>query len=361
LLIVAGAQGRSQVRCTALLAPADGQAFFGLVQAPGPRVRRRTRVLVNGQVVWRGRSRGRLALRLHRRPGQVDVVVRYARAGCASARDAWLLPRAAKRARRERGRNAAEARRLAVLGHSYPGWAGLWVHDLSTGRVAGWNADAAFPAASIVKLGVLVAALRQFGAHPRNPVVAREISDLAVRSSNLASNRLILRIGGSEQSGAAIVQETLRRLGATSSTFTGFYRIGNSVRSDAPHPLPLLAYRRTTAHDAGRILFELHAATLGNRLSLRRTGLSREEAGVALGLLLSSSVDGPDVGLFRRALPRRVPAAQKNGWTTAVRHTAAIVYGRRGPVIVVVLTYRPDIDAAASQALAERVIRSIGF
>ena len=38
--------------------------------------------------------------------------------------------------------------------------------------------------------------------------------------------------------------------------------------------------------------------------------------------------------------------AQKNGWITDVRDTAAIVYGPHGPRIVVVLTYRPGLDAA---------------
>ena len=98
--------------------------------------------------------------------------------------------------------------------------------------------------------------------------------------------------GGSEQGGTEPVTRVLWRLGATSSTFTGFYRIGTSVAADAPRPLPFLASRRTTAHDVGRILFQLHAAMLGRRNALARTRLSRHEARVALGLLLARRPGG---------------------------------------------------------------------
>jgi hypothetical protein len=166
-----------------------------------------------------------------------------------------------------------------------------------------------------------------------------------------------VRLGGSEAGGAAIVQQTLRRLGATSSTFTGNYRLGTSVSADMPRPLPILTYRRTTARDVGRILLELHAAALGRGVSLRRTGLTRHEARVAVGLLLSSDPRGDNLGLLRPAFGRAVPMAQKQGWTTYLRHTAAIVYGRRGPVIVVVLTYRPGLALAEARALGSRVAR----
>jgi hypothetical protein len=48
--------------------------------------------------------------------------------------------------------------------------------------------------------------------------------------------------------------------------------------------------------------------------------------------------------------------AQKQGWTTSVRHTAAIVYGSVGPTIVVVLTYQPGIRSADALALGRRVV-----
>jgi Beta-lactamase enzyme family len=173
--------------------------------------------------------------------------------------------------------------------------------------------------------------------------------------------RLTVRLGGTERAGAAVVQRRLHRMGATSSTFTGFYRLGTAAirpLGDTPRPLPLLTHRRTTARDVGRILLELHAAALGSRLSARRTGLSRHEASVALGLLLTSDTGGGNLGLFRPALGPDLPMAQKHGWTSSVRHSAAVVYGRRGPKIVVLLTYRRAIQDRPPVLLGLRLVRA---
>src|SRR5919106_5081054 len=94
-------------------------------------------------------------------------------------------------ARAERTRDVRLSAQLATVGRSYRGWAAFWVHDLATGVTAGWNADASFPAASTVKLGVLVAALDRFGPRPERSTAWRDIRNLAVWSSNLASNRLL--------------------------------------------------------------------------------------------------------------------------------------------------------------------------
>jgi hypothetical protein len=347
-----------------LASPRAWEAFFGAVTAPAPPgtthaelYAGRRRVAVTQ--VTRATARFRLSVP----PGRYDLRIRF-RSGARilrrdESRAAWLLPRTARQARRERLRDARLSAELGRLGREFPGYAGFWVHDLATGRTAGWNADASFPAASTVKLGVLVAALDRFGADERSPAW-RELRDVAVWSSNIASNRLLVRLGGSEAAGARIVQDTLHRLGATASTFTGNYRLGTSSRADTPRPLPILTYRRTTAHDLGRILFELHAAASGNGLSLRRTGLNRHEARVALGLLLSSDSSGDNLGLLRPAVDPRTPMAQKQGWTTYLRHSAALVYGPRGPVIVVVLTYRQKLPVEEARRLGARVMGLVG-
>jgi beta-lactamase class A len=344
-----------------LRSPRQAEAFFGVVRAPAPRGAAVARLFV-GRFFVRTVPvvRGRAVFHLDGAGGPRRLRVRFEGQGRVVrsdvADDVWLLPPSAVQARRERARDNALSARLAVLGRRFPGYAGLWTHELATGRTAGWNSDASFPAASTVKLGVLIAALRRFGPRPERSVAWNDIRDLAVWSSNRASNRLLVRLGGSEAGGTAVVQATLRRIGALASTFTGNYRLGTVAFTDSPHPLPLLTFRRTTAHDLGRILFELHAGAVGNRLSLRRTGLSRHEARVGLALLLSSSPVGSNLGLLRPAVGRGMPLAQKQGWTRSVRHTAAIAYGKRGPVIVVVLTYRPRVDAARAAVLGREVV-----
>ena len=346
--------------------PGAQEAFFGSVTAVAPRGATHVELFVGDQRVRSASVAGRrVSLHVPRAPGRYDLRLRFERGGRLVRRDeargAWLLPASGQVLRRERARDARLARRFAVLGGVYPGWAAIWTHDLRTGVTAGWNSDASFPAASTVKLAVLVAALRRYGPRPERTAAWPLIRDLATWSSNEATNRLLVMLGGSEAGGTAVANATLQRLGATSSWFTGNYRIGTGPTrplGDAPKPLPVLTFRRTTAHDLGRILAELHGAAIGNGLSGRRTGLTRHEARLALGLLLSAA-EGENVGLLRPSTS--VPLARKEGWTTKVRHTAAIAYTAAGPKIVVVLTFRPDeVRAAASRSLGGDVNRSLG-
>ena len=246
-------------------------------------------------------------------------------------------------ARAPRQRDDALAASLARLGSSYAGWAAFWVHDLRTGMWASWNSDARFPAASTVKLGVLVAALARNG--PRSPLWY-DLRQLTGWSSNLAANRLTSRLGGER-----VVQSTLLRLGARSSTYPGPYRAGTSV-ADAPKPPPHGHWRVTTAHDLGRILYTLQAAASGNRYEQRRARLSRRRAQLALGLLATGWSRGDSAGLVRPFTSR--PVARKEGWLTDTRATAAVVYGT-SPKIVVVLVYRPNVTLAEARALGRRV------
>jgi hypothetical protein len=342
--------------------PRSDEVCFGRVEARVPAGSTDASLFVGRRRVARKAVLGeRVTFGVRQPPGRYDVRVRFYRdgqlAGRRVARRAWLLRQSAGQAVPVRRRDPALAARLAALGKAYDGYAALWVQDLRTGSAAGWNSDTSFPAASIVKLAVLIAALDRFGPRPERSPAWPDIRALATWSSNLATNRLLIRLGGSEAGGSRIAQRVLDRIGATSSTFTGFYRLNTSVAADEPRPLPIRTYRRTTAHDVGRILYALHAAALGRPAAARRTRLSRHEARVGLALLLSSARTGENAGILRPP----GPAAQKHGWTTNVLHTGAIVYRRSGPAIVVVLTFRPDrVDPRASRLLGARVLALLG-
>jgi beta-lactamase class A len=234
---------------------------------------------------------------------------------------------------------------LERVGRSFRGWAGFWVHDLRTGRTAGWNADARFPAASTVKLGAIAAALLRSAPSPWTSPYAADVLAIASWSSNLAANRLVSRLG------QAAVADGLRRLGMVSSTYPGLYRAGTATAADAPKPPPLRTARVTTARDLGRALLRLHAAAAGRRWALRATGLSRTEAAAGLGALLASRAEGDNAGLVRGWFRGR-PIAQKHGWVSDTRITAAVVYRPAGPVIVVVEAYAPGLTLPDAQRLA---------
>lgn len=257
------------------------------------------------------------------------------------------------RAAPARTTDGALAARLAVLGRSFPGWAAFWVHDLVSGRTAGWNADAQFPAASTVKLGVLLAALHRLR-HPERSPLDYDLRTMTGWSSNLAANRLVGRIGGT-----SAVERALRRAGARRSTYPQGYRVGTALRLDVEKQPPLVSGRVTTAHDLGRVLYLLHAGAHGDRRALRIGGLDRARARYALGLLVHSEQRGSNAGLLRPWLPPWLPIAQKNGWLHDARHTAAVVYLQHGPKIVVVLTYAPDLRLTTARDLGRKVLAAI--
>ena len=90
------------------------------------------------------------------------------------------------------------ARRLAAAAARVNGAAGIWVHDLSTGRYAGYEADTRFAAASTVKLGALAAGAAPLAAAGAQPVVVRRAPDRLLvveprREPDLGRPRLRLR------------------------------------------------------------------------------------------------------------------------------------------------------------------------
>jgi beta-lactamase class A len=245
----------------------------------------------------------------------------------------------------------ALAARLAALGRSFPGYAAIWTHDLATGRFAGWNTDATFPAASTVKVGVLLAACARLR-HPERSPLDYDLRAMTSWSSNLAANRLLARFG------VGAVQAALRRAGAWRSTYPQGYRVG-TARADVVRQPPRVSGRVTTAHDLGRLLYVLHAGALGNRAALAASRLDPARSQYALRLLLASELRTDNIGLLRPFVPRTTPVAQKNGWINDARHTAAIVYAPSGPRIVVILTYAPNLRLATARALGRDVIAAV--
>jgi beta-lactamase class A len=238
--------------------------------------------------------------------------------------------------------DATLARRLAAVAARFDGAAGIWVHDLATGRYAGFAADTPFAAASTVKLGALVAALR---ASPRPELSPwwYDVRQLGFWSSNLAANRIASRLG------YGAVVDGLRRLGMTSSTYPGPYRATTAYRPPGPHT------RVTTARDLGRALYRLQAGAHGDARVLRLLALTQRHAIVALRILGSAQPVADNVGLLRQWLPGAT-LAEKNGWLSDTRTTAAIVYRGAAATIVVVEAYRPGLTLREAQRLGRDVV-----
>ena len=239
------------------------------------------------------------------------------------------------------------ARRLAGAAAAADGAVGIWVHELGSGRYAGFQPDTRFAAASTVKLGALVAGA---GASSR-PERSRwwyDVRQIGLWSSNLAANRIYSRLGNAAVAGG------LRRLGMTSSTYPGPYRATTAHRPPGPHT------RVTTARDLGRALYRLHAGAHGNAAVLRQLGLSRRHAVLALRVLASAQPVADNAGLLRPWLGRTT-VGEKNGWLSDTRTTASILYRGGRATIVVVELYRPGVTYAEAKRLGQRVLLASGL
>jgi hypothetical protein len=115
----------------------------------------------------------------------------------------------------------------------------------------------------------------------------------------------------------------------------------------------------TTARDLGRALYRIHAAAHGDARALGHLGLSRTAAVLALRVLASVQPVADNAGLLRPWL-KGATLAEKQGWLSDTRITAAIVYRRSGPTIVVVEAYRPGVTRAQALRLGRSVVQALG-
>lgn len=337
--------------------PRPWAASFGQVVARAPSGADAATLFANGAsagplVIAGGIARARLT----GRAGRYDLEVRFWRAGGLVGRarspGVWLLPESASAVVRAADLDAGWQTRVRAAAVGFGGVSAAWVHDLSSGRAASWNAGALFPAASTVKLGVLVEAVRRMGPQPEGSAMFHDARAIGEWSSNLAANRLLRRIGGSVGAQAA-----LRRMGAQSSTYTGPYIVATGRPPvDAPRRPPRVSGRVTSAADLGTVMRVVHEAAVGGAGARAATRMTRAQARLALGLLLASEASGDNLGLFRPSLAPGTPAAQKHGWISSARHSAAIVYTDSGPVVVVALTYRPRLALSAATRLGADLV-----
>ena len=347
------------------MSPSSDEAFFGAVVARAPRGAESARLSVDGRAAAEARIRdGRARFTPAVGVGRHDLRVTFERdgrtVGAAEARGAWRLPASARRAVPGSRADAAAARALREALARGPAYRAAWVQDLTSGATAGMGAATAFPAASTVKLGLLTGALARLGARPERSPDAYDLRAMTTFSSNLATNRLLARLGG-----VATAADGLRRLGARASTFPGGYVIGElqpglpAARTGAAPPR--VSGRVTTAQDLGRMLFSLHAAAVGTPAARRETGLTVHQARLALGWLLASEQRGDNASLLAGGVAPGTPIAQKNGWLNDARHAAGIVYAPEGPRITVLLTYDArGVPIDAARRVGARVAAVIG-
>ncbi len=345
--------------------PAPYQVSFGLVTGVAAGGTRRVVVTVRRRELADKTLRGRrFSIRVALPLG--DVAVRVTTIGLEGSRSSAVvlnvfgLP-AASRPRTVAARNdPILARRLRLELGRYGGTASAYVHNLTGGAGAAWNAKARFPAASTLKLAIAAAVLADYsGIPPPSSSVGSLLREMIVPSDDAAANALLIWLAGSTSAGGSRVNGLMRSIGLRDSLMYGGYevrRLSGGIPARVEEQPAFGVGKYTTARD----LAALHRAiwlAAGNQGVLRsaRAGFSAAD-GRYLLWLLAHVRDTPKLDRFI-GKDRDVAVLHKAGWINAARHDSGLVFWGGGVFVVAVMTWRQDGVGPSSDALAGRCAR----
>ncbi|TAM56564.1 serine hydrolase [bacterium] len=232
--------------------------------------------------------------------------------------------------------------RLDSLASRAPGSVAVAVRDLRTGQVAGYNAQASLPAASTIKVPVMVEVFKQM--EDGTFTLGREVTlqngdrddgwgDLAAapsgshytvrrllwlmitQSDNTAANMLIRLVG------RVHVNETMRALGLDHTALSDYIRSYGDIRSI-----------RTTASDMAHLMALIAHGELVDEWS----------CGEMLEIMAGQQINT----LLPEPLPSDVLIAHKTGSLHDTLNDVGVVYLHDAPYAIAVMTTRlPSLDS----------------
>jgi beta-lactamase class A len=233
---------------------------------------------------------------------------------------------------------------ISALVRAHKGKAAVYVKNLRTGEEFYLNENEAMPTASLIKLPVMIEVYQQVAEGKiklTDPITLRKedkvpgsgvLTDLftdgltfplkdAVRlmmdvSDNTATNLVLDRIG---------LRSTSRRMEAWGYPNTRIH--AKSFRRDTsidPERSKRFGLGSTTAKEMGQLLERLHDGKLVSPAACQEM------------IAILKRCDDRDK--FPRFLPAEVAVAHKTGWVSDASTDAGILYWKRGPVVLCVLT-----------------------
>ena len=233
--------------------------------------------------------------------------------------------------------------RLSTVALHAPGRVGIAVEDLATGMTSGFNDTESLPAASTIKIPVMIEVFKQMEAdqldlstivHLENrdrdwgwgdladapPGVGKSIKQLLwlmiTRSDNTATNMLIRKVGRTH------INQTMDALGLNQT------HLGDYIRSETDTIRYAL---RTSPHDMLMLLDAIARDEMIDQWS------SREMLTILEGQTHN--------GLLPSPLPKSVKIAHKTGSLHDTLNDVGIVYQAGEPYVIAVMTTQlPDLD-----------------
>ncbi len=228
----------------------------------------------------------------------------------------------------------------------------LFVLDLGSGEAFSFGDDIAFSGTSINKIAILAALYTQLESPP-SISLATDIANTMICSENVATNRLLSRLGGGNTYyGAEAVSEFYETLGWSRSFITApFTTIGTPEPPPGPINLPETSAdqvkanpdlsNQLTVSEAGALLGGLYRCayredgplieSFGNRLEPR-------ECRQILHVMSNNTVDA----LLKAGAPAGTRVAHKHGWIADTHGNAALFFTPGGDYVIAMMLYQPE-------------------
>ena len=228
--------------------------------------------------------------------------------------------------------------------------AALYILDLASRVSFGFHENLEFSGTSIQKINIL-AALFSILDRPLDRDLAVDVANTMICSENVATNRLLARIGdGDVWAGAARVTSLLAEQGMQASYILTPYTIPGqtpeppgAIRARSPQiagdaVAQADPWNRIRARDVGRQLASLHYCAQGEEQSLTLPGLEARECHQALQVMRANTVDA----LLKAGVPADTSVAHKHGWIADTHSNAALFTTPGGDYVIVLLLHQPQ-------------------
>jgi beta-lactamase class A len=253
----------------------------------------------------------------------------------------------------------------------FPGFAAMYVHDLTHDDEASVDSDVSFSGMSTLKIGIAAAVMTKIegGIKPNDPIsyeVGQWLDYALGESNNFAANLLLRYLGdGDTYTGARRFTDFMRSLGYESTFMQSGY---DDVAAMAQIPTPGNqqtewntnpdTHLQSTPREMGRILSEIYYCTEGKGLLIERYAdqITPDEC---MQILFYMSHDE-----FRELIWGGLPnlnnqwIVHKHGFAFESHSDVALVWGPNGPYVISIFLWRPGwMDWATSNGTMQKVSR----
>jgi beta-lactamase class A len=234
----------------------------------------------------------------------------------------------------------------------FDGVASIFIIDLQTGEEIAMKSDIAMSGMSVVKVPIVLEALRVLD-NQLSVEQSKLVSEtLVVQSGNFSANLLLDVVAGEDNAylGADIVTESMQNLGLENTFIAVPYeeppRPGkstletkaNSIEDLVTEPDPAM---QTTAEDMGTLLAMIYyCAKNGGGALVAAYGdqIRQEECQQLLDFMKLNHIGS----LIEEGVPTGTDVAHKHGWISDTHGDAGIVFTPGGDYVLVTYMFKPD-------------------